>query len=301
MTIRSCLFATLAVCASGALACGPSGGTSVGTGADACVDYATNYCNRLAACSPFLLSKEFGDAQSCMARLEPICRAAAQAPGTALGREQSAACASAYSTASCDDLLNVDWQPDACAVKGSLADGAACGQGAQCASGHCKMDFDQVCGTCATLIASGGQCSRSEDCEAGLGCISPGTCGALSPRGASCRTKPCALDLTCIGGTCDSPLGLGAACVPAEYACNLELGLYCDSDTMRCVQGTLVATGGSCSTFAMPCLASGSCGDTSVCEAPLADGAACASTSQCLFPAVCVSGSCRSPDPTTCH
>jgi len=100
---------------------------------------------------------------------------------------------------------------------------------------------------------------------------------------------------------CASPLALGAACVPSEYACNQQLGLYCDSQTMRCIEATLVATGGGCSAFAMSCRASGGCGDSAVCEAPLADGAACTSTVQCLYPAVCVSGTCRPPDPTTCH
>jgi hypothetical protein len=284
-----------------ATACGPSGSKS-GTQTDGCAAYATNYCNRLATCSPFLIQVQFGDVASCVARMQPLCGARMQAQGSGLGAAQVQACADAYPSAACEKVILVGWQPDACAVKGTLADGAACGHGAQCVSGYCRTPFTQVCGACTPLVPLGGGCSRIEDCAAPYACLNSGTCGALTPRGGGCRTTPCELDLECINLVCDSSPGAGAACENGIYDCTDRLGLYCEPTTMRCTAETVVPTGGSCATGAVICGSSGSCNpDTQICDAPVDDGAACDSTGRCRYPAVCVAGVCKAPDPTTCH
>jgi len=299
MRLRSFL---IVVTVLGAIGCGPSSGSGkVGTQTEVCADYATSYCNRLATCSPYRVAQTFGDVTACVERLKPICASVLQAPGTGLTTEQYGACAAAYTSASCDDVLLASWVPAACAAKGTLADGAACGHNAQCTSGYCKHGFSQVCGTCAALVPSGGSCSRSEDCEAGLGCVSPGTCGATAARGASCRTVPCTPDMVCLNGTCSDRLAADAACVVQDYACNDDLGLYCDSQTLRCTAMTPVPVGGSCATGVIVCIAGGCSPNTQLCEAALADGAACNTELPCRYPAVCVSGTCRVSDPTTCH
>jgi hypothetical protein len=296
------LISIVSLCAA---ACGPSGSTGGGTQTDVCASYATNYCNRLAACSTYRLGTLFGDVDGCIARMKPICATVLQAPGTGLDAATYGACATAYSTASCDDLLLAGWKPPACKATGTLAEGAACGHNAQCASGYCKVGYTQVCGTCTPLVASGGSCTRSEDCQEGLGCVSPGMCGAVAPLGAGCRTIPCDPRLVCINLICERRLTLDAACVPQDFGiCDLDTGLYCDSATMRCAATTLAPNGASCTggVGVVACIAGGcGVGTPRVCEPATADGAACNSELPCRYPAICVSAVCRVPDPTTCH
>jgi len=292
-----------------AAACGPSGSSNGGMQTDVCASYATNYCNRLAACSTYRLSGLYGDVSACIERWKPICAARLQAPGTGLTTAQYGACAAAYTTASCADLLLAGWKPSACVAVGTLPAGAACGDNAQCSTGYCRTAYSQVCGICTALSPSGGTCTRSDDCEAGLGCVSPGTCIAPSPRGASCQTVPCDPRLVCINLICADPLPLDAACDPQDFGiCNLETGLSCDSTTMRCAAETPVPIGGVCSTGIGGsvgfCTASSGCSTGGLCAAPSADGAACdtaTSSSPCRYPAKCIASVCTVPDPSICH
>jgi hypothetical protein len=300
------LISIVSLCAA---ACGPSSSTSGGTQTDVCATYATNYCNRLAACSTYRLSGLYGDTNACIERWKPIFCARVSAPGSEFMPAQQAACAAAYTTASCDDLLLAGWKPAACVTIGRLAAGAPCGDNAQCSTGYCRTAFSAVCGICTALSPSGGTCTRSDDCEAGLGCVSPGTCIAPSPRGASCQTVPCDPRLVCINLICEDPLTLDAACDPQDFGiCNLETGLYCDSTTMRCAADTPVPVGGVCSTGIGGsvgfCTASSACNTAGLCAAPSEDGAACdtsTSSSPCKYPAKCIGNVCVVPDPSICH
>ena len=71
MRVRSLL---IVVTVLGAAGCGPSPGSGkVGTQTEVCADYATNYCDRLAACSPYRMAQMFGDVTACTDRMKPIC------------------------------------------------------------------------------------------------------------------------------------------------------------------------------------------------------------------------------------
>jgi hypothetical protein len=286
------------------IACSPSSsesGASSVTAVQACAESAHDYCGHLATCAPYFLST-YGDVAACVARVQSVCASLLEASGTGLTPSQLQNCAKANASASCDDIATIGYQFTACQVSGSLIDGTACGDNSQCASGYCKMDFSQVCGVCAERGAVGSSCTRSENCQANLGCVSPSNCAALARLGASCATTPCLGRLACIGGVCKEPLTKGATCDPNAAQCDLRLGLYCDSSTNSCAQYTLVSPGGDCSssTGISICVPTNTCNSNSQCEAPIADGAACTSSEACSYPAQCVSGVCLRPEPTQC-
>jgi hypothetical protein len=240
----------------------------------------------------------------CKIRMKPICLSLLQAPGTGFTPEKYDTCAKAYTTADCDELLVFGFRPAACQVQGTLASGAACGDGSQCISGFCAMDFFTVCGVCADPIAAGGKCSKSSQCQGDLGCVSPGTCTKLAKQGESCTSLPCAGGLKCMNGTCSSPLTAGTACDPDKDYCDGQIGLQCDSAARKCVDLPTAAIGSTCSHFEL-CLASGYCnasGSPTVCEAATNDGAACdLGNSECKYPAQCVAHVCTTPNAVNCR
>lgn len=289
-----------------AMACSPSNSATNQTSLtedQACTEFATNFCSRLSGCSTFQLVTTFESAGACQARMKPICLSVLQAPGTGFTPDKYDGCAKSYASASCDDLLVFGFRPAACQVKGTLANGAACGDSAQCSSGYCTMDFFQVCGVCADPVAAGGPCSKSAQCQDGLVCLSPGTCVVPAKLGESCSNATCDGNLNCVDGLCAQPLAAGASCDPTQLYCDTHLGLQCDSTTQRCVERPTAPIGANC-TAGQTCRASGSCNSaTGMCDSALADGAACNAGDSlvCQYPAQCIGGVCARPDPSTCH
>jgi len=149
--------------------------------------------------------------------------------------------------------------------------------------------------------------------------------------GAACGTATtglCRGRLQCAGTstfTCVAPAGAGATCDPAgERAdCNVHEGQVCDADDV-CAPIEISAPGDTCGEQApthlcdsrsrcdtatrkcvalpiaseacsasIPCADGAYCGNDLVCHADVAQGGACATSSQCVAPLFCIGGSCQ--------
>jgi len=154
---------------------------------------------------------------------------------------------------------------------------------------------------CANPVASGGQCSKSEQCQHGLDCYSPGVCQASAEIGGSCVNTGCVADAVCVNNQCVAQTAVGAACDANNDNCNINLGLSCDPTTLKCVQGATAAINANC-TNGQTCENSGVCSSTTgVCQAAPADGASCDSSNPCRYPAQCINQVCVFPDATKCQ
>jgi hypothetical protein len=286
-------------------ACSPSKPSSSGSVEQVCTQYADGFCSRLASCSKLRLDTLFESAAACESRMKTVCTSLLQAEGTGFTPEKYDTCAKAYASADCDELLVFGFRPAACQVPGMLENGAGCGDGSQCKSSYCTMDFYSVCGVCADPVPAGGQCSKSGQCQAGLGCVSPGTCETLAKENESCADAACAGGLKCVDGTCRLPLTAGATCDLGRDDCDAQIGLHCDATTQRCVDFATAAMGASCGSGEI-CLASGNCNANqlpAVCEPAADDGQSCGSADQrpCKYPALCSDGVCTLPNSADCH
>ena len=233
--------------------------------------------------------------------MKPVGLSVLQAPGSGFTPESFEACAKAYGSADCDQLLVFGFRPSACQIAGTLDNGAACGDGSQCRSGACATEYFQMCGVCADRVPAGGHCSKLGQCPAGQDCVSPGTCMTLAGEGKSCSQAPCGGELKCVDGICKAPLLAGAACATDKDYCDVAIGLHCDSTTQTCVDLSAAALGAVCSN-GETCLASGSCNAEkfpAVCEAATEDGSACSSNT-CKYPALCHNKVCTLSNPAAC-
>ena len=285
-------------------ACSPSNSANSQTSttaSQACNEFATNFCTRLASCSDFNLKTLFGTVNACQTRMEPICLSVLNAPGTGYTPQKYQACAQAYASANCDAMATYGFRPAECQVTGTLAAGSACGDGAQCQTGYCTMDYFTVCGVCADPVKAGGQCSKSDQCEIGLDCYSPGTCEASATQGESCTQVGCVSGTSCVNSVCVAKLAAGATCDASNSNC--DLWLTCDPSTLKCVERPSAALNASCAN-GETCEASGICNSTTAtCQPAAADGASCdlSNTQPCQYPAQCINNVCVRPDATACH
>jgi len=198
-------------------------------------------------------------------------------------------CASGY----CDESASVC--PGKCHAL--VATGAACTSDSQCASG-------QVCddghgGLFCTAVST--TANASCPCADGLWCDEsggvPGKCQALVTATHDC-TNPqarCKAGLICLGGTCQTVVGVGAACTAGvsylDSVCGL--GYYCDS-TSHCASWPKVGDACSASSATSPpCIASycDTVNTPHTCKAPtLAIDATC---NPAFLGKDCLSGSCN--------
>jgi hypothetical protein len=296
-----------------AVACSSSSGDGGSVSADqASGDAATALCQKIDACSAFLISETYGDAATCASRIKSSFVSALGASGTGQTPAHLDGCAKAIPAVSCDDALGNN-TPAACQpVAGHLAAGAACGDSSQCASAYCNLGTDGTCGACATTrAADGGTCNRDDDCVVGAVCNSS-TCVTLAAAGASCSdAQPCQKTLVCKSGTCAIPDGAGAPC--STGTCDALAGLFCSIAAPHvCTKIALAGAGEAC--FAVnggltACGNGGLCSrgalaTTGTCEAPAADGASCDDTNgpPCMPPAVCSAAKvCTIAAPDSCH
>lgn len=287
-------------------ACSSPSASNRPSAASACADWATQYCERLNACDPYLLNTDFGAVGLCAARNQAVCESALTATGTGATVASIENCAGLYAVASCDVILS-NQRPAGCVVPGSLAAGSACGDDSQCSgtNPHCHIPVGMVCGTCSILAPSGGTCATDADCMDGLVC-GAGVCVKPGTVGSTCdgATMACPESLLC-EQTCLKPLEVGANCDPAANLCDGAQGLYCDSQTGRCASHSYAAANASCGGNSL--CAGGTCtgaAPTQLCVAPLADGAMCggaASGPSCASPAICLNGTCLLPNASQCH
>jgi len=286
------------------------GGSTPSTPDEACTSYAETICAKYQSCSPLLVQASYGDIATCKTRTKIACVASLNAPSTGTTVDKAGPCISAYSSLACGDLFT-GTQPTACQFVGTLGDGAACGDGGQCASGVCGNKTGH-CGTCTKKNVVGDACTGS--CNNNLACVS-GKCATPAKAGEACGTTPCGSGLVCAAGKCTTPAKTGEACASDGTApsCDAQAGLLCNPSTKKCQLVGFAAVGAACgydtaTTTYTACnngahcvLATGK--STGTCVAPAADGAACDASKgsqSCLPPALCISGKCTLPDYSTC-
>lgn len=280
---------------------------------EACTENATTYCTQLERCFPFGLQLSYGDVATCVARVKPGCMQVWSAPGNGWTARRLRACVAARTALACDRFLLRKPEIDECAIVGTLPDGTACRQSAQCASGYCRIPSGLDCGVCVPKVPLGGACTSYVDCARDLMCSANGACRVPAGEAAECTNNvPCRLGLACIAGKCTKPQGPGQPCTPAlgNIDCDYYQGAFCRADTSVCTQYTVANDGQACGASAAApgtvCRAGGGCvagPSGAACAAPGDDGTLCnpATGIVCKSPLSCVAGICRLFQPTECR
>lgn len=185
-------------------------------------------------------------------RLEERCARQVVAPGASNLAARIDRCAKEILEASCSDRLDCQFET----TTGDLADGAPCGAGFQCKSGHCEKPRDVACGVCASPAGGrsspvGGPCDYGTYCVEGAACIissDGGKCIALevAQAGESCGRHSdaliqCANGLSCFldspqAGTCRAPVAVGGEC-RSMYDCTDGLACVDDHCVVRLPEG----------------------------------------------------------------
>lgn len=270
-----------------------------------CEDYARASCSKQAQCSDFQALYVSANVEACVGNVLRTCELSARSPDATWTAETAAQCASAYGTATCDDILSGNI-PQACRAPGKRAIGAPCGDAFQCASSYCKKAQGSRCGTCTDLAKDGQSCS-SVTCDYGLRCIN-GTCGPYRSEGEACdgqaRCKP---SLACMQGFCRTPM-LGGSCA-AQTECSFNKLQYCSAASLTCqtLPWVVAKVGDACGDGAdaiVDCEYDAYCrstGSTSfgVCTKLPGEGQACAD-GLCSAPLTCIDQICKVFDRATC-
>ncbi len=266
------------------------------------------------------------------AAFQDYCGVLATAPGAGDLASQIDHCASVARSANCDNgAIALE-----CVIRGTLADGAACGNGAQCAGGRCDTSgatpsttTEVLCGKCASYLAVGSDCSNGGACDPSTTQCTQGKCAAFVAQGQSCASAPCTPGLLCDGatttcvpypqkgqacttacaypsrclqGTCADPVPENGACTSSsECATNLTC------TNQKCVATTKAALGQPCgfvNNQVVDCqdgLKCPSSGTSPTCVAPKQKGEACTvGNGDCASDLACVGGTCQVPDFSTC-
>ncbi len=153
------------------------------------------------------------------------------------------------------------------AVRGALANGAACRAATDCASLSCADPGDGVARCLDACVGDAGSCPIGEVCTA-----APGGCGACFPAGlvsgARGLGEPCTADAECGSALCATTAAEPSctrACSGDDAACGP--GFHCVGE--RCARGDRSPVGGAC-TRNEDCASTGFCatrGATSWCAA----------------------------------
>jgi hypothetical protein len=274
---------------------GPASNTSA---QKACADNAGAYCTQLNTCALFLVTTQYGDELTCVARQQPGCLDALAAPGTGWTGDKLEACVTARTALDCADFLHAKPQPGACRVTGLIATSDACRYDEQCGTGYCRYAAGASCGNCVTRGATGAPCTASADCAGNLMCAGAGTCQPPATATNPCSaTIPCVQGLVCIGSVCVAPAGVAtppATCVPKNNSadCDYTQGVYCDATTMACQPYSKAQAGDACGgSTPTVCTGDATCFQ-SLCVAPADDGSTCnaAAGLNCLAPSSCLGG-----------
>jgi len=283
---------------------GRDGGGGTGGGGDAstrpdataeevqsCNAFADAFCNRLQTCSSFVMSVLYGDVATCRQRWVLSCLPNYNVRGTSATAAKTNSCAQTLPALACDKFLLGDFGTTCTPAAGTLAQGAACGDDAQCASTFCARSATSVCGTCQPVTNPGDPCVQGS-CSVSTNTICPaGTTTCVKPKAGQ----------------------VGDPCVGQEE-CDVGHQVGCNTATSKqCIALTLTASGGTCGansilnpTSVAVCGAGGTCSLPfgGMCTPFAADGQTCSTTdtgAHCVQPAKCVGGRCVVPDPGTCN
>lgn len=240
-------------------------------------------------------------------RYQLLCSKQLAAPGAG-GSYNSAvqACANKLSTQACGDDVECDDE----GYKGTLADGAGCAEGYQCASGYCaKTPSDsssgqQSCGKCAPKIPIGGACKGTS-----RECADDGECKFTGSGGGTCQARKIAKageECFSNGGTVECEPGTtcffprGAVPSTAKSVCRAPAGVDGDCGTTRdCATGLAClkdkcgqppGLGQACDPGTAPCAKGLACGSDQKCQTVVfvAAGGDCDSLVR-----VCTRGRCK--------
>jgi hypothetical protein len=280
------------------------------TAAEACNQVAKALCDALNGCAPFIVSEQYGDEATCIARAALSCMTDQSTSGIARTPNDLVACAKAAAGISCTDALSGNY-PSACDPKpGTIIDGMACGSNLQCQSTYChKTD---ACGVCGERQDEQGPCASNDACKKGLVCASS-ICVKPSDMGKACNlpSQPCRSDLACSSstapGTCIARVGAGAACGDNGDLCDFTTGNICNifATPKVCITINVAKPGDKCSVATRTACVGGTDPCSSlllggVCANPAQDGAACGGNDVCIPPATCVNKICRLPSAPNC-
>lgn len=260
-----------------------------GDGQQACTAFADAYCAKLQTCSTFVMSVAYGDLATCKTRWILNCTPNFGATGTSATPARTTACAQSINALACPTFLSGDLGTACAIAAGTVAQGAPCGDDAQCASTFCARAPDAACGTCQAATMAGDPCVQSS-CS-----VSTNT---VCPAGKTTCVKP-------VAGK------VGDSCVGHEQ-CDVGHQVGCNPTNSKCIALTLATAGGNCGadsifpTSVAVCPASGTCSASLAgkCSAVGTDGASCSTSdtgTHCMPPARCVSSKCTLPNPATCR
>jgi hypothetical protein len=291
-----------------------AGASSAGCGRAAAL------CGKLEACAPFFLKAGYGDLPSCTDRLTKVCTEQSKANGSGMTEAALAACEAALTQATCSDVFAN--KVSACVFHGALADGDACGDHGQCASGLCKTG-GALCGVCTPKGGVGAACASgsNDECQTGLVCSSGKICATPAALGGLCdeKTQPCVSGTFCTSAnTCASMVPAGAEC-PGIYL-NFTDGTLCTGKGSSSLQLGTAAPGKDCGllpgdgvppTLCAPggvAACAGLVGSSQllgiptkgICTAPIEDAFNCTANSDCLTGSQCINGTCRIPSGMYC-
>jgi hypothetical protein len=301
-------------CASHSTTGDPSG--SANPTQAACDLVADAQCNISNRCLPYSVNQLWGSLAACKREASLSCAEMDRAPGTGAFWSKHSACAERLaerlSSMSCDEYLfsNAPSLDAECAsTPGTLPDGAACGDNAQCQSTYCQTQSSDpfFCGVCAERSPLGGPCTTFQNCERGMACTNQ-ICAARVAAGAECNSsRQCTpAFLNCIGlsatsttGKCGKALELGAPCDPMYDECLwYTAGHFCDPSTNTCTQRKLAGVGEPCA-FPEECRGDAFCDVTQKCVARAREGASC--SVECTFGYTCFNSVCTHHDPSLCR
>jgi hypothetical protein len=274
---------------------GTGGGADASTRPDAsaeeqqaCTNFADAFCSRLQTCSTFVMSVLYGDVAMCKQRWVLSCLPNFGITGTSASAAKTNSCAQTLPALACDKFLLGDFGTTCTPAAGTIAQGGACGDDAQCATTFCARAATSVCGTCQPATNPGATCV--------LGSCSVST-NTVCPTGTSTCVKPKA------GQIGDACVGQEECDVGHQVGCNTATSKQCIALTLA--TGTCGANSILNPTSVAVCGAGGTCSLPigGMCAAFAADGQNCMTGdtgAHCMQPAKCVGGKCVIPDPSTC-
>lgn len=279
----------------------------------ACAQWASAWCAREQACTPYAFTQAWGSSATCNERRGAACRARLAAPDTGLGVADIRSCATTVGEVGCDVFSVAQWLPACQAKPGQRALAAPCGDDSQCQSAYCRTDGKGSCGTCAVRGGLGKPCNDKADCEGDLACAATSAikkCAARALAGESCdATRICIAPAVCQGGSCVAPAASGAACDPTLKNCDAGRGDYCHAVDAVCTPYAVVAEGAACGYFDGAFVA---CAHGSICQVESQGQGTCVATGDsgdscstaqpqpCRGGLVCQGGICGLPQPASC-